>query len=67
MHGYNHNLIPKNMYYGYAITTWKSQGSEWDKVLLICEKFPFDKNERRKFLYTAVTRASSKLVIITND
>lgn len=65
-HGYDRNRIPKDMYYGYAITTWKSQGSEWDKVLLICERFPYEREERKKFLYTACTRASSKLVVI-ND
>ena len=57
-------LIPMNFTYGYAITGHKSQGSEWDKVLVIEEKFPFDKEEHRRWLYTCVTRASEKLVLV---
>lgn len=58
------NLIPKSFTYGYAITGWKAQGSEWDKVLLYEEGFPYDKEEHKKFLYTCCTRASKKLVWI---
>ena len=54
--------IPKEFTYGYAITYWKSQGSEWDKVLVIEEKFPYDKETHKKALYTACTRAVEKLV-----
>ena len=57
-------LVPMEFTYGYAITTHKSQGSEWDKVLVIEEKFPYDKEEHARWLYTAVTRASSRLVLI---
>lgn len=60
---YNH-LLPYEFTYGYAITTHRAQGSEWDKVLVIEEKFPFNKEEHAKWLYTAVTRASEKLVLI---
>ena len=56
--------IPLNFTYGYAITCHKSQGSEWDNVLVIEEGFPFDKEEHQKWLYTACTRAAKKLVII---
>lgn len=31
--------------YAYAITVWKAQGSEWNKVLLIEENSPFEKIE----------------------
>lgn len=50
--------------YGYAITTWKAQGSQWDKVLIIEEGFPFDKDLHQRVLYTAITRAAKKVVII---
>ena len=52
------------MTYGYAITCHKSQGSQWDKVLVIEEDFPFAKEEHKQWLYTACTRAAEKLVII---
>ena len=42
----------------------KSQGSEWDKVLIYEEKFPFDKEEHKRWLYTACTRAAEKLVLV---
>lgn len=56
---------PFEFAYGNAITTWKAQGSEWNKVLGIEEKFPFDKETHKQFLYTMVTRAKDKLVLIT--
>ena len=56
--------LPKEFTYGYAITCHKSQGSQWDKVLIVEEKFPFDKTEHARWLYTAVTRAAEKAVII---
>lgn len=59
--------LPMEFAYGYAITGHKSQGSEWDKVLVIEEKFPFDKEEHKKWLYTCCTRASQKLVLVRPD
>jgi len=50
--------------YGYAITVHKAQGSQFDKVLVVEEKFPFNKEEHQRWLYTAVTRAIDKCVII---
>ena len=49
--------------YGYCLTTWKGQGSEWDRVVLMVENFPYEKDMRQRFLYTSVTRAAKKLVI----
>lgn len=54
---------PKQFDYGYAITCWKSQGSEYDKVLLYEEGFPRGELHQR-YLYTGITRARNKLVII---
>ena len=57
-------MVPKEFTYGYAITTHKAQGSQWDKVLVIEENFPFAKEEHARWLYTAVTRAAEKCVIV---
>ena len=57
-------LLPLEFTYGYAITCHKAQGSEWDKVLVIEEGFPFSKEEHARWLYTAATRAAEKLVLI---
>ena len=61
-------MLPQEFEYGYAITVNKSQGSEWDKILILEEdRFPFSKQERIKWLYTAATRAAKKLVIIKKE
>lgn len=60
-------FLPMEFTYAYAITTHKSQGSEWDKVLVIEERFPFDKEEHKRWLYTACTRAAKKLVLVKQD
>ena len=57
-------IVPKEFTYAYAITCHKAQGSEWDKVLVLEERFPFDKVEHARWLYTAATRAANKLVLI---
>ena len=57
-------MPPYDFAYAYAITTHKAQGSEWDKVLVFEEKFPFNPEDHKRWLYTACTRASKKLVII---
>jgi len=46
--------------YGYAITCHKSQGSEWDKVVVINQAAEKLWNQVR-WLYTATTRASKEL------
>ena len=53
---------PFEFSYAYGITCHKAQGSEWGKVLVIEERFPFDKVEHARWAYTAATRASEKLV-----
>ena len=57
-------LVPYEFTYGYAITCHKAQGSQFNKILVIEESFPFDKEEHAKWLYTACTRASEKLVLV---
>ena len=57
-------IVPKEFAYAYAITCHKSQGSEWDKVLVLEENFPYAEEEHARWLYTACTRASEKLVLV---
>lgn len=55
---------PEKFNYGYAITCHKSQGSEYNKVLLIEEILNYDMHLR--WLYTGVTRAKEKLTLVLN-
>ena len=57
-------LEPIEFNYGYAITGHKAQGSQWDKVLVFEEAFPFNKEEHARWVYTACTRPSEKLVLV---
>lgn len=57
-------IVPLEFTYGYAITTHKAQGSQWPNVLVVEERFPFDKTEHARWLYTACTRAEERLVLI---
>jgi ATP-dependent exoDNAse (exonuclease V) alpha subunit len=49
--------------YGYALTVHKAQGSQWDKVVLFDESFAF-REHRDRWLYTAVTRAADRVVVV---
>lgn len=57
-------MIPEELAWGYAITCHRAQGSEWNKVLVIEEGFPYTAEEHARWLYTACTRASEKLVLV---
>ncbi len=48
--------------YGYALTVHKAQGSQWDDVVLFDEWYHRD---RRKWLYTAITRAAERIDIVS--
>ena len=49
--------------FGAVISAHKSQGSEWEKVLVFDESYVFGESANN-WLYTAATRAKKKLVII---
>lgn len=62
--GYEH-LGEVNFFdFGYCLSVHKSQGSEWNKVLLFDEGLPKQtKEEYYRWLYTGITRAKEKLLI----
>lgn len=49
--------------YGYALTVHKSQGSQWDNVLVCDESSVFRENSRNH-LYTALTRAADRVTVV---
>jgi exodeoxyribonuclease-5 len=59
----NRRLWRKNLNiatYGYATSTHKSQGNEWDNVYIDCDWLSDNWNKAR-WLYTAITRAKKKV------
>ncbi len=52
------------MDYGYAITCHKSQGSEFEKVMVLEECL--NSATHVNWLYTAITRATKKLIVVRN-
>lgn len=52
------------MEYAYAITVHSSQGSQWGNVLYLHEDFMNNPEDKKRFLYTAITRASEALTIV---
>jgi len=66
--GNKYQLLPYeyNVYcefdFGYVITCHKSQGSQWEKVVVINEVLSVE--EHHRWLYTAITRSSDKLVLV---
>ena len=47
--------------FSYAMTVHKSQGSQWDKVIIFDN---YKARDREKWLYTAITRASNSVTIV---
>lgn len=51
--------------FGYAISVHKSQGSEWARVILFDERnFHQSDDDYARWLYTGITRAKDKLIMI---
>lgn len=49
--------------FGWAITCHKSQGSQWDNVVVFDESRAF-RDSQQNWLYTAVTRAAERVTVI---
>ena len=49
--------------YGYCISCHKAQGSEFDSAIVFDESYAF-KEDANRWLYTAITRAKNKLIIL---
>ena len=49
--------------FGYALTVHKSQGSQWNNVVLIDESAVF-REDRRRHLYTCITRAAEQITVV---
>lgn len=49
--------------YGYALTVHKSQGSQWNSVLVFDESAVF-REDRFKWLYTGITRAAERVTVV---
>jgi len=60
------HIVGHPMDFSYAITVHKSQGSQWEDVV-VCNETPSMWNQafKKKWLYTAVTRASKNITILT--
>jgi len=53
--------------FGYAMSVHKSQGSEWDRVILFEQRTKhWDDKMYARWLYTGITRARTKLFIISD-
>ena len=51
--------------FGYVLTVHKSQGSQWDDVVLFDESFAFP-DSRDRWLYTGITRAAKRLTLVVS-
>lgn len=57
-------LKPMHTTFGYSITGHKSQGSQYEKVIVVDDGFGYTEEVRRQWLYTVFTRARSGLWIV---
>ncbi|MFM7416951.1 MAG: ATP-binding domain-containing protein, partial [Alphaproteobacteria bacterium] len=48
----------------YAITCHKAQGSSWPNVIVYDDQLSRTEEDRKRWLYTAITRAERGLVIL---
>jgi exodeoxyribonuclease-5 len=50
--------------YGYALTCHKAQGSQWSDVVVCAYDAFGNADDRKRWLYTACTRASERLIVV---
>ena len=60
---YRSRINDHQLDFGWAITCHKSQGSQWDEVIVHDDSGSF-REDADKWLYTAITRAAERLVIV---
>jgi exodeoxyribonuclease-5 len=64
---WDHDPDVQEFEYAYAITVHKSQGSQWDSVLLFDQKDHFrmySEVDKRRWLYTGITRAAERVTVM---
>ena len=49
--------------FGWAITGHKSQGSQWESVVVYADQFRWNAELFKQWLYTAITRAEKRVVV----
>jgi exodeoxyribonuclease-5 len=60
----NFGFYYDKMEYAYAITCHASQGSQYGKVLYMHEDFMRDSDDRKKLIYTALSRAIESVIVV---
>lgn len=60
-------LTVESFMLAYAITTHKSQGSEWKNIYCVIQGKPWGKFLHKRMTYTMITRAKSNCVVIEYD
>ena len=60
---YKSRLDDTQIDFAWAMTVHKSQGSQWDEVIVHDESSSF-RQDADKWLYTAITRAAKRLIIV---
>lgn len=56
----------KKLTHAYAITCHKAQGGEYPTVVIVCHSANL-RMLTREWLYTAITRAKSRIILLSND
>lgn len=56
--------VPFEMSYSYFATVWKYQGDQANRILLFEERHPPEHDTHRRYLYSGITRAIEKCVIV---